>query len=206
MKRLSALLLSALLIFGPGGPQPEWQHGDSTWIPESGWLSFFRAIPGSCSDNDQIDPLDMDDICEHMNDLQSANGVNIALREETTMERRIDIEVNGQVRAAVLNDNRSADAFLELLAQGPVTVNMHDFANFEKVGPLGTSLPRSDEYITTTPGDVILYEGNQVTIYYAVNSWDFTLLGHIEGATGENMREFLGDGDPAVTFSLREDN
>ena len=121
--------------------------------------------------------------------------------EETEMNDRIDIEVNGQVRTAILSDNRSAQAFLELLEEGPITVAMHDYGGFEKVGDLGTSLPRSDEPITTTPGDVILYLGNSVTIYYDVNSWNFTLLGHIEDATGENMREFLGNGDATVTFS-----
>lgn len=118
---------------------------------------------------------------------------------------RIDIEVNGQVRTAVLSDNESARAFRELLEQGPVTVDMHDYGSFEKVGDLGTSLPRSDTQITTTPGDIILYLGNQVTIYYDVNSWNFTLLGHVEDATGENMREFLGNGNPTVTFSLHEE-
>ena len=48
-----------------------------------------------------------------------------------------------------------------------------------------------------------IYQSN-ITIYYDVNSWDFTLLGHIDGATGENMREFLGEGNPSVTFSLPE--
>ena len=122
--------------------------------------------------------------------------------EESIMQ--INIEANGQVRTATLNDNPSAEAFAALLAQGPVTVDMSDYGGFEKVGPLGTELPRSDENITTTPGDIILYLGNNITIYYAVNSWNFTLLGHIDGATGENMRQFLGDGDPTVTFSLRD--
>ena len=117
---------------------------------------------------------------------------------------RIDIEANGQVRTATLNDNVSAEAFAALLAEGPLTVSMNDYGGFEKVGPLGTELPRSDEQITTQPGDIILYLGNNITIYYAVNSWNFTLLGHIDGATGENMREFLGSGDPDVTFSLHE--
>ena len=125
--------------------------------------------------------------------------------EDTQMENRIDIEVNGQLRTAVLSQNDSARAFRELLAQGPVTVDMHDYGNFEKVGDLGTSLPCSDTQITTTPGDIILYLGNQVTIYYDVNSWSFTLLGHIEDATGDNMREFLGNGNPTVTFSLHSE-
>lgn len=112
--------------------------------------------------------------------------------------------VNDQTRSATLSDNASAVAFYSLLLNGPVTIEMHDYGNFEKVGPLGTSIVRSDEHITTTPGDIILYLGNQVTIYYDVNSWDFTLLGHIDGATGENMREFLGNGIPSVTFSISD--
>lgn len=132
----------------------------------------------------------------------AAEGTTVETTEESTM--RIDIEANGQVRTATLNDNISAEAFAALLAEGPLTVSMNDYGGFEKVGPLGTELPRSDEQITTQPGDIILYLGNNITIYYAVNSWNFTLLGHIDGATGENMREFLGSGDPDVTFSLHE--
>lgn len=122
--------------------------------------------------------------------------------EESVMATKIDIEVNGQVRTATLNDNVSAQALLERLAEGPLTIDMHDYGSFEKVGPIDEPLPTSDEHITTAPGDIILYLGSNITIYYDVNSWNFTLLGHIDDATGENMREFLGDGDPTVTFSL----
>ena len=64
--------------------------------------------------------------------------------------------VNDQTRSATLSDNASAVAFYSLLLNGPVTIEMHDYGNFEKVGPLGTSIVRSDEHITTTPGDIIL--------------------------------------------------
>ena len=77
---------------------------------------------------------------------------------------------------ATLMDNSSATAFYELLKKGPLTVDMHDYGSFEKVGPLGTTLPRNDTQVTTTAGDIILYQGNQITIYYDTNSWNFTLL------------------------------
>ena len=131
--------------------------------------------------------------------------LSYAIAEESAaMNRTINVIVNGETRTATLSDNASADAFYALLAEGSITIDMHDYGGFEKVGPLGTEIVRSDEDITTTPGDIILYLGSNVTIYYDVNSWDFTLLGHIDGATGENMREFLGDGNPSVTFSLTE--
>ena len=101
---------------------------------------------------------------------------------------------------ATFEDNPSAEEFRDLLAQGPVTVEMDDYGGFEKVGPLGTTLTRSDEQITTQPGDVILYQGNQITIYYGTNTWSFTRLARIDDPT--DLREKLGDGTVSVTFSL----
>ena len=92
-------------------------------------------------------------------------------------------------------DNSSTDAFLDLLKTGDVTIDMHDYGSFEKVGPLGTILPRNDEQITTEPGDVILYQGNQITIYYDVNSWSFTRLGKVQDLSKEELKKILGHGD-----------
>ena len=101
---------------------------------------------------------------------------------EAEMKIRINITADSgnHTLTASLADNSSARAFAELLSKGAVTVNMHDYGNFEKVGPLGTPLPRNDEQITTEPGDVILYQGDQITIYYDVNSWNFTRLGKVQ--------------------------
>ncbi|HIT45049.1 MAG TPA: hypothetical protein IAC28_03035 [Candidatus Aphodovivens excrementavium] len=114
----------------------------------------------------------------------------------------IQVEANGQTLAATLENNSSAEAFASLLATGPLTVSMRDYADMEKVGSLPTALPRSDAQISVGPGDVVLYQGNQITVYYGTNSWNFTKLAHIEGATAEQMRAILGDGDADVTFSL----
>lgn len=101
---------------------------------------------------------------------------------------------------ATLEDNSSAQAFQALLAQGPLHVDMEDYGGFEKVGPLDVTLPRNDTHITTQPGDVILYQGNQITIYYGTNSWSFTRLARIEDPTDLAMK--LGEGSVSVTFSL----
>ena len=80
---------------------------------------------------------------------------------------------------------------------------MHDYGNFEKVGPLPQSLPTNDQRITTSPGDTILYQGNQVTIYYDANTWSFTRLAKIEDATRESLLTVFGIGDVEVTLSLQ---
>ncbi len=104
---------------------------------------------------------------------------------------------------ATLADNSSVEALKELLAEGPLTINMNDYAGMEKVGPIGTDLPRNDEQISTGAGDIILYQGNSLVIYYDTNSWNFTRIGKIEGVTGEKLLEVFGDGDVTVTFSLQ---
>ena len=110
------------------------------------------------------------------------------------------IHVNDAVLAVKAEDNSSTEALLQLLEAGDITISMHDYGSFEKVGPLGTTIPRNDEDITTTPGDVILYQGNQVTIYYDENRWDFTKLGHIDIGQ-DKLKEILGSGDVKVTLS-----
>lgn len=103
---------------------------------------------------------------------------------------------------AVFADNSSAQALKELLEQGDLTLSMSDYGGFEKVGSLGSQLPQNNEQITTGPGDVILYQGSSITIYYDTNSWNFTRLGKIENVTKEELLAALGAGDVEVTFSL----
>lgn len=121
---------------------------------------------------------------------------------ETEESKMINIQVGTVNFTAELMKNSSAEAFAEKLAEGPLTVEMHDYGNFEKVGALGFDLPTNNEQITTEPGDVILYMGNQITIYYDTNSWNFTRLGKIQGVTKEELKSALGAGDVIVTFSL----
>lgn len=115
-------------------------------------------------------------------------------------ETRLKITVGDEELPATFADNSSAEAFRELLAQGPLTIEMADYGGFEKVGVLGTELTRNDRQITTQPGDVILYQGNQITIYYGTNSWSFTRLATIDDPT--DLEEKLGAGTVSVTFSL----
>ena len=103
---------------------------------------------------------------------------------------------------ATLTDNSSATAFYELLKKGPVTIKMSDYGNFEKVGSLGTTLPRNDSQITTSAGDIILYQGNQITIYYDTNSWNFTRLGKVDGVTQAELTKILGKDDVTAVFEI----
>lgn len=120
--------------------------------------------------------------------------------EDGQEETALIITVGEQQLYATFADNSSAEEFQQLLTQGPLTIQMEDYGGFEKVGPLGTTLTRNDESITTQPGDVILYQGNQITIYYGTNTWNFTRLATIDDPTDLQIK--LGEGTVSVTFSL----
>ena len=112
------------------------------------------------------------------------------------------IETEGGRFTASFEKNSSADALAEALSREPITIGMHDYGGFEKVGDLPWELPRNDERITAKPGDVILYQGRQLTVYYGTNTWDFTRVARIDSVTGEELLEAFGEGDVSVTFRV----
>ena len=130
------------------------------------------------------------------------NLLDEVLEEQTSNAMRpvptLVIESNRHIFYATLADNSSAEVFAEKLSGGPIEIDMHDYGSFEKVGALPWSLPTNDESITTTPGDVILYQGNQLTIYYDENTWSFTRLAKIDGLTKRELLDAFGDGNVTV--------
>ncbi len=103
---------------------------------------------------------------------------------------------------ADFEENSSAEAFAEQLSSGELELELHDYGGFEKVGSLPWNLPRNDTSITTEPGDVILYQGNQITIYYDKNTWNFTRLAKIGNTSRDALLEALGEGSVTVSFSV----
>lgn len=121
--------------------------------------------------------------------------------EEVTMEQNtFYVTVGGATFSAGFEDNSAAQALAELLAEGDITLQMSDYGGFEKVGSLGQSLPTENSQTTTEAGDIVLYQGNQIVIFYGSNSWSYTRLGKISDLSG--WEEALGNGDVSVTFSL----
>ena len=118
-------------------------------------------------------------------------------------EQILKIEVNGNTLYADFEDNSSAEALKEKLQAGSLTLEMEDYGGFEKVGDLPFSLPTNDENITTSAGDVILYQGNKLTIYYDTNTWSFTKVAKIRDADS-SLKSKLGEGTVKVTLSIIE--
>ena len=129
-----------------------------------------------------------------------------AAKTDTTGAKtmKITITANGKTLTASLYDNSSSRALVELLQKGAITIEMHDYGSFEKVGDLPISLPRNDKQTNTDAGDLILYQGKSFVIYYDKNSWDFTLLGKLEGITKAELKKLLGTGNVTVILENAE--
>ena len=116
----------------------------------------------------------------------------------------LNMEVNGTRLQIELCDNSSARAVEGLLKDGPLAIDMLDYAHMEKFGRLKQSLPTNDEYMTTKAGDVILSEGNLLVLYYAPNTWTFTRLGYVKNLSEPELRKVLGKGNIRAIFSMDE--
>ena len=121
---------------------------------------------------------------------------------QTEAPVKLKIHVNDTTFTATLEENSSAKAFAEFLTQGNMTLDMHDYGSFEKVADLPRSFPRNDKQIDTDAGDIILYQGNSITIYYDKNSWNFTRLARIDNVNKKRLQQILGKGNVKATFSV----
>lgn len=119
----------------------------------------------------------------------------------TMANAQINITANGQTVKLTLADNDATDALQKLLGNGPIKVSMSDYGGFEKVGELPQSLPSDDRQITTEPGDVMLYLGRNIVIFYGSNRWDYTPLGKIEGLGAEELKAFFSNNPIEITLS-----
>lgn len=97
-------------------------------------------------------------------------------------------------------NNRSVEELKKLASSG-LTIKMSKYGGFEQVGSIGHNITSNDKQTKTAPGDIVLYTGNKLVIFYGSNSWEYTRLGKINLSKSE-LKELLGKGDVTVTLSV----
>ena len=122
--------------------------------------------------------------------------------EEEPAVKTLTMKIGSTTVTVDWEDNESVAALRELVKDKPLTVQMSMYGGFEQVGSLGTSLPRNDSQTTTAAGDIVLYSGNQIVVFYGSNSWAYTRLGHVTDKTAAEMAELLGNGNVTIEISL----
>ena len=189
----SCVLVFAVLLTGCGSGNTQTAEDSSSEPTVSSQMDSGETIMTSqpeSSDTESSDPS------------SERNEGKPTSEEEEITTMKMNVQIGGSTFTATLEENEAVDALVDMMEQGPVTIRMSDYSGFEKVGPLGTSLPASNQQTTTQAGDIVLYQGNQIVMFYGSNSWSYTRLGHIDDLTG--WEEALGSGDVTVTFSFEE--
>ena len=123
---------------------------------------------------------------------------------ETKAAEKMQMFINGQPVNVEWDNNNSVQALKQLAAGNKLTIQMSMYGGFEQVGSIGTSLPREDVQTTTKAGDIVLYSGNQIVVFYGSNSWAYTRLGHITDKTADELTELLGNENVTITLSMTE--
>ena len=122
---------------------------------------------------------------------------------ETMTEGKTQVmkmKIGDQEVMVVWENNESAEALRELVKTAPLMIRMSMYGGFEQVGSIGTSLPKNDVQTVTEAGDIVLYAGNQIVVFYGTNAWAYTRLGRIEGMHRGELEDLLDNGDVVITI------
>ena len=177
MKFITAIILSVLTFLSACGTNME------------------QASTPTIEDTGISSPVDAEQEAEQVPTAGETNE-----KEQTVM--KMNVQVGTYSFTATLEDNDAVRELMEMMQAGPVTINMSDYSGFEKVGPLGKSLTTSNSQTTTVAGDIVLYNGNNIVMFYGSNSWSYTRIGKIDDLS--DWTAALGSGDITAIFTLAE--
>ena len=131
-----------------------------------------------------------------------AGGWDVTL-QTAEEEKQLTMKIGDTPVAVQWEENASVDALKTLVQDSPLTIQMSMYGGFEQVGSIGTTLPRSDVRITTNAGDIVLYSGNQMVVFYGSNTWAYTKLGHVSDKTAQEMTALLSNGNVTITIAMQ---
>ncbi|MDD2971703.1 MAG: cyclophilin-like fold protein [Lachnospiraceae bacterium] len=152
-------------------------------------------------------PEPVDSVDSELNQIQTTETTLVTQTEseaEAMDTRTMNIQIGDTILTATLEDNEAANALKKLMADGGLTIQFSGYGGFEQVGSIGSSLPTNDVQISTSAGDIMLYSGNRMVMFYGNHSWAYTRLGKIDNASASDLESLLGNGDITATFSLAE--
>ena len=165
-------------------------------------LLLLTALPALCACGGPTDAAETPTETEAPAPSAAEIPAEVEGAEPEREENQMQMKIGGAAVQVLWEENESVAALQELVEQGPLTIRLSMYGGFEQVGPIGQALPRSDVPTTTAAGDIVLYTGDQIVVFYGSNSWDYTRLGRIADKTVEEMKALLGGGDVELTLSM----
>ena len=154
------------------------------------------------SGDDELSIIDATLIQRWLADIISQFPAEEQAQQPTEVEDLVmKMTINDTPVTVQWEDNEAVAALREAVKENPLTINMSMYGGFEQVGSLGMSLPQSDTRITTEAGDIVLYSGNQMVVFYGSNTWAYTRLGHITDKTQAELTQLLSNGNVTITLT-----
>ena len=230
MKRIITLVLAAALVFVVTACAPSKRSAEESELPTVELAPVTPIVPETTAQEDETpeaQPIEkpvttetekleeeVSTTMESEEEPHAAEPVETSMVEpedpeeqpeqiEREADKMIELQIDGAAVSVAWEDKASVDALRELVRSAPLTVQMSRYGGFEQVGSLGTSLPQSDVQTTTGAGDIVLYSGSNIVIFYGSNSWAYTRLGKIQGMSAQELSALLGSGDVTVRLALR---
>ena len=152
-------------------------------------LVIMLSVLTSCAGKNEV----------HQDQVPEQNTENA---EESAEMRSITMMINDEKVEVTWENNESVKALAELASESPLVIDTSMYGGFEQVGSIGTTLPNSDVNITTKPGDIVLYSGSNMVVFYGSNSWSYTRLGQIENLSESELEELLGSNNVKITLAV----
>lgn len=115
---------------------------------------------------------------------------------------KMKIKINEHILTVELANNSTTDELKKRLSKGSIVLDMKDYGNMEKVGDFEKPLPTNNEQMSTDAGDITLYQGKSLAIYYDKNNWSLTRIGKIKNISKDELRKILGKGNIKAEFYL----
>ncbi len=132
---------------------------------------------------------------------QETQAQSVEQTEQTEQTSALQMTIGNTPASVDWEDNAAVQALTELCRNHPLTIQMSMYGGFEQVGSIGTDLPQNDVQTTTSSGDIVLYSGNQMVVFYGSNTWAYTRLGRITDKTQAELTELLSNGNVTITLS-----
>lgn len=118
------------------------------------------------------------------------------------MEKQLKLKIDDEYIEVEWSNNDSVDELIKLVNNEPLFINMSQYGGFEQVGSLGKNIKRNDTQITTKIGDIMLYSGNQIVIFYGSNTWSYTRLGKVADSDLNKMKKLLETADVIIQLYI----
>ncbi len=192
-KILSALLVLVLLALMTACGKKDVQTPEKT----SGIDSKTSA---SAEQTDEITKQNTTQQSVKTTSVRTANADNV--QEES--EKMLQMKINGTAVFVEWEDNNAVRELKNMCKEKPITVDTSMYGGFEQVGSISKTLPREDKQITTSAGDIVLYSGNQLVVFFGSNTWAYTKLGHINDKSETELAELLSSENVQITLEMAD--